>query len=104
MQLVKQETSRAFTALILAAILGLCVADSSLVQVKTSDGQEENREPVINLAVVSCGDRVPETLTLLKSALMFTKTQLNFYIVTEANLKHLFVQQVPYLDLSSQSC
>lgn len=52
------------------------------------------QEHVINLSVVACGDRVPETVTLLKSALMFTKKKLFFYIFTEPDLKDLFKQQV----------
>lgn len=54
---------------------------------------EETNQP-INISVVACGDRVPETLTLLKSALMFTRSKLYFYIFTEANLKNLFIEQV----------
>ena len=49
---------------------------------------------VINLAVVACGDRVKETLVVLKSALMFTKSFLNFIIVTEPTLKRDFLKQV----------
>ncbi len=45
--------------------------------------------------MVACGsDRVPETLVLLKSALMFTKNDLNFFIFTEPHLKQEFIAQV----------
>ena len=54
---------------------------------------QENEE-VINLAVVACGDRVKETIVLLKSALMFTQTYLHFIIITEAELKQDFIQEV----------
>ena len=85
-------------AIVFAAMLALCGANSSLVPVQTPDGQETSGgDAVISLAVVSCGDRVPETLTLLKSALMFTKSKLSFYIITEANLKHLFIEQVTWI-------
>ncbi|CAF0713883.1 unnamed protein product [Brachionus calyciflorus] len=50
-------------------------------------------ENIINLSVVACGDRVPETLVLLKSALMFTRSKLNFLIITENNLKHQFTDE-----------
>ncbi len=48
----------------------------------------------INLAVVACGDRLKETIVLLKSALMFTQTHLHFIIVTEPDLKGEFLTQV----------
>lgn len=51
-------------------------------------------DAVINLAVVACGDRANETLNLLKSALMFTKSPLNFYVITEPELKKQFKSQV----------
>lgn len=50
-------------------------------------------DEVINLAVVACGDRVKETLVLLKSALMFTESYLHFIIITEKNLKQDFTKQ-----------
>jgi hypothetical protein len=52
------------------------------------------RADVINLAVVACGDRAPETIVLLKSTLLFTKSQLHFYIFTESSLKNEFVENV----------
>ena len=52
-----------------------------------------NDEQVLNLSVVACGDRVPETLVLLKSALMFTRSKLNFLIFTENNLRTEFTNQ-----------
>ena len=54
---------------------------------------------VINIAVVACGDRVKETLVLLKSALMFTETYLHFIIITENELQKDFVKQVSTLIL-----
>lgn len=55
--------------------------------------QIKDDEEIINLSVVACGDRVPETLNLLKSALMFTQSSLHFYIITEPDLKQLFIYQ-----------
>ncbi|XP_056641310.1 glucoside xylosyltransferase 1 isoform X2 [Diorhabda carinulata] len=40
----------------------------------------------IVVAVVACGDRLFETLNMLKSALMFSKEKLNFVIVAEERL------------------
>lgn len=54
---------------------------------------QENQE-VINLAVVACGDRFKETIVLLKSAMMFTQSYLHFIIITEAELKKEFIQEV----------
>lgn len=54
---------------------------------------------IINLSVVACGDRVPETLTLLKSALMFTSSDLHFFIFTESHLKDAFIKQVKIIKL-----
>ena len=57
--------------------------------------QESNDDTnSINLSVVACGDRVPETLVLLKSALMFTRKKLHFYVFTETPLKKQFSDQV----------
>ncbi|ENN74847.1 hypothetical protein D910_01416 [Dendroctonus ponderosae] len=44
-----------------------------------------NNELVV--AVVACGDRLNETLTLIKSALMFSKGYLNFIVIAEDKLK-----------------
>ena len=64
------------------------------VTIVNGEDNKSTQEEVINLAVVACGDRVHETLTLLKSALMFTQPFLHFFIVTENHLKKDFIQQV----------
>lgn len=56
---------------------------------------------MVNLAVVACGDRVAETITLVKSALMFTRSYLQFFIITEPKLKHDFIQQVNFKKYSN---
>lgn len=48
----------------------------------------------IHLAVVACGDRMEETLVMLKSAVLFTQTPLVFHIFTEAILQPQFDVQV----------
>ncbi len=59
-------------------------------------GEINQRDEAINLAVVACGDRLKETIVLLKSALMFTQTYLHFIIVTEPDLKNDFLTEVDY--------
>lgn len=46
------------------------------------------------VAVVACGDRLQETLNMLKSALMFSKEKLNFVIVAEDRLIDHFKEKV----------
>ncbi|XP_053319361.1 glucoside xylosyltransferase 1 isoform X2 [Spea bombifrons] len=44
----------------------------------------------MHLAVVACGDRLAETVTMLKSALLFSKKALNFHIFAEDQLHNDF--------------
>lgn len=46
------------------------------------------------VAVVACGDRLQETLTMIKSALMFSKEKLNFIIFAEDELIESFIEKV----------
>lgn len=46
------------------------------------------------VAVVACGNRVQETLVMLKSAIMFSKVKLNFIIVTEDDLIENFKEKL----------
>lgn len=50
----------------------------------------------MSLVVVVCGDRWKETLVLLKSALLFTKGHLQFYIFTDKELIDVFKKEVAY--------
>lgn len=75
---------------LLAISLTAVISGETNVEVELA---QEN-DQVINLAVVACGDRVQETIVLLKSALMFTQTYLHFIIITEAELKQEFIQEV----------
>ncbi|XP_036387884.1 glucoside xylosyltransferase 2 isoform X2 [Megalops cyprinoides] len=47
-------------------------------------------EEWMHLAVVACGDRLQETLTLLKSALLFSVKKIKFHIFAEDDLASLF--------------
>ncbi|KAF2885656.1 hypothetical protein ILUMI_20507 [Ignelater luminosus] len=58
--------------------------------VEVSDFNKSN----IVVAVVACGDRLHETLTMIKSALMFSKAKLNFVIVAEDNLIPSFTEKL----------
>lgn len=58
-----------------------------------SRGEKPDRGPhdqSSHLAVVACGPRLEETLTMLKSALLFSKKPLHFYIFAEDELHGSF--------------
>lgn len=57
----------------------------------------------MHLAVVACGDRVEETLVMLKSAVLFSHRKMQFHIFTEESLKPEFDKQVN-LQKSQQLC
>ncbi|XP_054993002.1 glucoside xylosyltransferase 2 [Sorex araneus] len=48
----------------------------------------------IHLAVVACGDRLEETLVMLKSAVLFSHRKIQFHIFTEEFLKPEFDKQL----------
>lgn len=48
----------------------------------------------IHLAVVACGNRLEETLVMLKSAVLFSHRKMRFHIFTEDALKPEFDKQV----------
>lgn len=48
----------------------------------------------IHLAVVACGNRLEETLVMLKSAVLFSHRKMQFHIFTEESLKPEFDKQV----------
>lgn len=52
-----------------------------------------NRNELV-VAVVACGDRLRESLTLIKSALMFSKEKINFIIIAEDSLMESFKEKV----------
>ncbi|EFA10174.2 glucoside xylosyltransferase 2 [Tribolium castaneum] len=59
----------------------------------TTDRIEFKRNDIV-LAVVACGDRLQETLNMLKSALIFSKEKLNFIVFAEDNLIESFNQKL----------
>ncbi|KAA0724715.1 Glucoside xylosyltransferase 1 [Triplophysa tibetana] len=48
--------------------------------------REQDRQEPVRLAVVACGTRLEETLTMLKSAVLFSCRTLHFYIFAEDEL------------------
>ncbi|XP_059518934.1 glucoside xylosyltransferase 2 isoform X2 [Myotis daubentonii] len=48
----------------------------------------------IHLAVVACGNRLEETLVMLKSAVLFSHRKMHFHIFTEESLKPEFDKQL----------
>lgn len=65
-------------------------------------------EPPMHLAVVACGDRLEETLTMAKSAVLFSIKQLHVHIFAEDQLHASFMEAVsfcrPVLRLHDRQC
>lgn len=51
-------------------------------------------EEVMHLAVVACGNRLDETLTMVKSALLFSLKRIKFHIFAEDPLAPQFTERV----------
>lgn len=51
-------------------------------------------EEVMHLAVVACGNRLDETLTVVKSALLFSLKRIKFHIFAEDPLAPQFTERV----------
>ncbi|KAM3870179.1 glucoside xylosyltransferase 1 [Diretmus argenteus] len=66
-----------------------CLLESSLRK-KSSSAEKESRDERMHLAVVACGPRLEETLTMLKSAVLFSKKPLHVYIFAEDHLHDSF--------------
>ncbi|XP_064422346.1 glucoside xylosyltransferase 2 isoform X2 [Latimeria chalumnae] len=52
--------------------------------------QDKLSKDWMHLAVVACGERLEETLTMLKSAILFSNSNLKFHIFSEDSLKPQF--------------
>lgn len=48
----------------------------------------------MHLAVVACGNRLEETLTMVKSALLFSVKKIKFHIFAEEELTEQFEKEV----------
>ena len=51
-------------------------------------------EPPMHLAVVACGERLEETLTMIKSAVLFSIKSLHVHIFAEDQLHASFIEAV----------
>lgn len=67
-------------------------------QIKT-DNVPSSPEPPMHLAVVACGDRLEETLTMVKSAVLFSIKQLHVHVFAEDQLHASFMEAVSCADL-----
>lgn len=64
---------------------------------------EHHQDERSHLAVVACGPRLEETLTMLKSALLLSRKPLHFYIFAEEDLHDSFRNTVSVL-LCNTTC
>lgn len=65
-------------------------------EINTADDRHSRWRDSIHIAVVSCGDRMEETLVMLKSAVLFTRSHLVFHIFTEPELRKQFQEQLDF--------
>lgn len=64
-------------------------------QVEAGGGSVQSRpEHPMHLAVVACGERLEETLTMIKSAVLFSIKSLNVHIFAEDQLHASFIEAV----------
>lgn len=66
-------------------------------QVQAGGGSAPSRpEPPMHLAVVACGERLEETLTMIKSAVLFSAKRLCLHIFAEDELHASFAEVVSW--------
>lgn len=61
-------------------------------------------DPPMHLAVVACGDRLEETLTMVKSAILFSIRHLHLHIFAEDQLHASFMEAVSSKNSSPDNC
>ncbi|XP_023135888.1 glucoside xylosyltransferase 1-like isoform X1 [Amphiprion ocellaris] len=66
-----------------------CLLESSLSE-RVDSSVKKHSDERSHLAVVACGPRLEETLTMLKSAVLFSKKPLHFYVFAEEELHNSF--------------
>uniref|UniRef100_A0A8D0SNX3 UDP-D-xylose:beta-D-glucoside alpha-1,3-D-xylosyltransferase n=1 Tax=Sus scrofa TaxID=9823 RepID=A0A8D0SNX3_PIG len=92
-----------FSCLLLVNMHFILEAEFHTYQLSTMERPVESRsfqvvlphELWIHLAVVACGNRLEETLVMLKSAVLFSHRKMQFHIFTEESLKPEFDKQWP---------
>lgn len=57
-------------------------------------GVQSRPDPAMHLAVVACGDRLEETLTMIKSAVLFSIKHIYLHIFAEDQLHASFMEAV----------
>lgn len=66
-------------------------------QVEVGGGGVQSRlDPAMHLAVVACGDRLEETLTMIKSAVLFSIKHIYLHIFAEDQLHASFMEAVSW--------
>lgn len=60
----------------------------------TTTGLSQTEQEAVVICVVACGDRLSESLTMLKSALVFTKRPLKFIIISDDDLIPAFIEKL----------
>lgn len=68
--------------------------DSNLHQVVVSSNLEVKKEENVALAAVVCENRLEESLTMIKSALLLTKAPVQLYIFADEANRPLFIKRV----------
>lgn len=63
-------------------------------QAEVGGGVRSGPEPPMHLAVVACGERLEETLTMIKSAVLFSIKRLCLHIFAEGQLHASFIEAV----------
>lgn len=77
------------------AILSLRYIMRQRGQGEAGGGSVQSRpEPPMHLAVVACGERLEETLTMIKSAVLFSIKSLHLHIFAEDQLHASFIKAV----------
>lgn len=69
-----------------------------VVPIESEESKEGSRlwKSSLHLAVVSCGDRLEESLVMMKSAVLFSRSHLIFHIFTETQLESEFQQRLDF--------
>ncbi|KAL5006967.1 hypothetical protein ScPMuIL_015773 [Solemya velum] len=68
--------------------------DHGDTNMRKKDVTQVQKKYPIHLAVVACGERLDDTMVLLKSALLFTSSPLMFHIFAENSLLSKFEEQI----------
>ncbi|XP_058502134.1 glucoside xylosyltransferase 1-like isoform X2 [Solea solea] len=71
-------------------LLGLRQPENELDRERPDSAVKAHSDERSHLAVVACGPRLEETLTMMKSAVLFSQKPLHFYIFAEDNLHEGF--------------